>query len=474
MDVKTHLNNSLGDHKPMRDVSKDRFVRKKQWPYDGAPTIVYEQSNGVFIRIEDNTDYKANQVFQESPLDLSIRKDHYSEVPVRSFSSDPEIQQTVITGSTHNQQPSYAQTQPTNDPQVYDDDGVDIRTKQIEQDIQQSCPDVEQKVNIDPLCELQPVQQANLKLPTSNDTNELQSEVVMTPEQPQRTPLKQLMITPNAENLGTQQAHDSLAIAVPSTSYPCYEPVSPYDAAEPPPELTSGENISSAQLTTDLDDTSEPSLATNIPSTSYAQVPSFDIAGQAATQSDPASPTVQDIDASERHVEVRDINPVDASQAEATEKPISMRKNRKPPISYGTGFHCKICDQEFGKPGSLLQHLRVQHQETRPFRCDVCGKSYRTEPDMLKHRQNHDPSMKPYKCQDCEKTYRHLKDRDRHFAMHHGTPTYVCSIEGCLKPFVRNDHFLAHYKSHQNRSERKKRIEIENKLKELRRAPQKN
>nr|XP_019554729.2 zinc finger protein 8 [Aedes albopictus]XP_019554730.2 zinc finger protein 8 [Aedes albopictus] len=419
MDVKSHLTKSLWDQKHIRDVSEDKFVGEKQWPYNGAPTMLYEQSYEVSIKKEDNTD------FQESPLDLSIRKDHCSNiptvVPMPSFTSGTEIQQTVMAGCIHNQQWSSAQTPPNSDPQVYIIDFVEDNTKQIEEGIERYCPDVVQKIKTEPLYELQPVHQANLKLSPS----------------------------------------------------PCYAPISPYDAAEPPPRLTSGENIPSTQLAPDLIDASEPSSAYSIPSTSYVQVPSFDFVDLAATHSAPATPTVQDIDPSEVYT-VRETCPVDASQPQATKKPISKKRRRQ--IQYGSEFYCKICEKQFSRQSNLLQHLRLKHEEHRPFRCDICGKSYFTEQDMLGHRQNHDPSRKRHKCPSCEKSYRHMNDLDRHFATHHGTPTYVCEIEGCPKAFARRDHMLLHYETHKDQLDRLIAMtmlhkEKENKGKQMRRDP---
>ncbi|KXJ83334.1 hypothetical protein RP20_CCG006086 [Aedes albopictus] len=371
--------------------------------------MLYEQSYEVSIKKEDNTD------FQESPLDLRIRKDHCSNVPtvvpMPSFTSGTEIQETVMAGCIYNQQWSFAQTPPNSDPQVYIIDFVEDNTKQIEEGIERYCPDVVQKIKTEPLYELQPVHQANLKLSPS----------------------------------------------------PCYASISPYDAAEPHPRLTSGENIPSMQLASDLIDASEPSSAYSIPSTSYAQVPSFDFVDLAATHS--ASPTVQDIDPLEVYT-VWDIYPADASQPEATEKPIPRKRFRKLKIPYGTEFYCKICEKQFGRQGSLLQHWRLKHEETRPFRCDICGKRYLTEQDMLGHRQNHDPSKKRHKCQSCEKTYRYISDRERHFKLHHGTPSHVCVIEGCLMAFTRRDQLLSHYRTHNDR--------LENKGKQKRRKPRKH
>nr|XP_029710305.1 zinc finger protein Gfi-1b-like [Aedes albopictus] len=225
-----------------------------------------------------------------------------------------------------------------------------------------------------------------------------------------------MMITSDAESLGTQQVQDFPTIAAPSTTSTCNETTVPSDVAEPASEMTCAEYDSSVQLTFDDLVTLDPSSDYSMPSSSYAQVLSLPFCNQEATHPTLATPTVlQAIEPSVSHVQVP-----------APKKTIQKKKS----------------------PNS-----------TRPFRCTICGKSYLTEQDMLDHRRNHDPSMKPYKCQCCENSYRYAYDLDRHFKKQHGTMTYVCVIEGCPKAFTRRDRLKIHIKWHEGRIKRQRELD---------------
>ncbi|KXJ83332.1 hypothetical protein RP20_CCG006084 [Aedes albopictus] len=266
----------------------------------------------------------------------------------------------------------------------------------------------------------------------------------------QGTPVNQMMITSDAESLGTQQVQDFPTIAAPSTTSICNETISPSSAAKPAPEITYAEHFSSVQLTSDDLDTSNPSSAYSTPSSSYAQVPYLPFFNQAAMHPGLAAPTVQAIDPSASHVQVP-----------APNTPMQEKKSRKG-TSYDAEVHCNICNRKFAGQSNFRQHVHQKHhQGTRPFRCTICGKSYLTEQNMLEHRRNHDPSMKPYKCQSCEKSYRHVNDRVRHFERHHGTMPYVCVIEGCSKAFTRRDNLRRHLNWHEGQIRRQRNREEE-------------
>lgn len=496
------LLNSLWDEKPIREVNEDKLTEIHQWLLDGAPTGMHEESDKVAIKKDCDDIPKVEQKLKGSPMNKSdaVQKDQvaYSSVmltpdrsPLMSWHDNSEIPTVVpvpnfISSPAAMTPPNSSQTQLiTNDRQVYEINGVAVSVKNIAEDIQRNCHGVVQNIKIEPLHELQPVQQACLKPAPSQVVYELPNEVILAQSSSCMYAAPSHSTPPYAENLETQQVPDFLTIAVPSTGSSGYEPISPFDAAEPAPELT-------GELTFDWD-TVEHSLAYNLPSTSYAQVPPSTFCNQAATHPAQAAPTVQDIDPAESYVEVpsgyvlpaagnsivypvQEIYIVDALQSTANEKPIARKKPRKAQIAYDSGLSCNICGQQFGKQGSLQQHVRQKHQEDRPFRCDICGKSYLTEQDMVDHRVNHDPSMKRYKCQSCDNRYRHMKDRDRHFETHHGKPTHPCEIEGCPKAFARHDHMRAHLRSHENRNRREKekarlREEKENNRKQRGRKP---
>ncbi|KXJ83331.1 hypothetical protein RP20_CCG006083 [Aedes albopictus] len=488
--------NSLWDEKPTCDVRDDQLTGIKQWLLDGAPAVVQEQSDKVTVKKDENAILKLEQDLMESPVNKSdaTEKDQivYNRVvltpessssvwydyrnfstvdPVSSFVSNPSAE---MMGYTHNQLLG---------PQVYGIHGADASTKQIK-DVQQNYPGVVQNIKIEPLHELKPVQQACPKPAPSQVIYELPQTSSCMYVPGHRAPLNPLTISTNTENLETQQVQDFQAIAVPPTSSTCYEPISPFDSADPAPGMTCAEYFSSLQFATDDLGTAQPS------SGNYAQVPPFNSFGQAATHSDRAAPSVQNIDQSASYAEVPNgyvlpvagnnhVYPVqlEAPQPAETEKP--NKKSRKAQIPYGTEFYCNICDKTFGRQSSFQQHLLQKHQETRPFRCDICGKSYLTEKDLREHRQNHDSSMKPHKCHSCKKSYRHMKDRDRHYETHHGTPSHVCVIEGCTKAFARRDHMMAHVVSHENRLKReaeraKLRAEKQNNRKQRRCEPREN
>ncbi|XP_029736086.1 zinc finger and BTB domain-containing protein 42 [Aedes albopictus] len=423
------------NEKPTSDVSEDRLIEMKQWYDNEALTMAHEQSYNISIKKDDNATPKTVQVFEGSSVNSSdaiqgdqfaygsatltlvplppICYDNFSyvstRVPGQSFTPSPESQLAVIAGCTHNQPQSFIQTQPSSDLQV--------------------------------LHQLQPVQLVFLKPAPSQDMNELPNVAIVDQTPPcmyvpsQGTPVNQMMITSDAESLGTQQVQDFPTIAAPSTTSICSETISPSSAAEPAPGMTCAEYFSSVQLTFDDLDTSDPSSAYSMPSFSYAQVL------QAATHLTLAAQTVQAIDPSASHAQVPALK--------------TLIQEKKP---HSTEILCKICNRKFSGPANLSQHvLHRHHQGTRPFRCTICGKSYLTEQDMLDHRRNHDPSMKPYKCQSCEKRYRHGFDLDRHSEKHHGTMPYVCIIEGCPMAFSRRDHLKRHLDSHEGQSTKRQR-----------------
>nr|XP_019545856.2 Krueppel homolog 1 [Aedes albopictus] len=496
-----NLINSLWNENLISNISEHQLIGVNQWYYNGAPPMGRKQNDKVSIEKDGIAITKANPVLEESPGNLSdaIQKDQFTYssmsqhpetstpmwydylsdmetvVPVPSFTLSPESQPTVMASSTQNQSSSSAQTQSTSgDLQVYETNGADFRTKPIETDVHRNWSDVMQEDKIEHLHKLQPVQQAHLKPVSSPD---LLNEAIITQipscksTSSQRTPLNQLMTTPNVDNLRTQQVQDFPTIAAPSTTSTSNETISPFDAAEPAPGITCAEYFSSAQFTCDYLDELEPSLAYSMPSSSYTQMPSSPICYQVATHPAPVAPIVQAIIPSASNVQlpygyvlpavgnsnvypVREVYRIDTPQPTATEKSNSEKiyGNRK--IPYGTEIYCNICKLEFGRKSSFRQHVRQKHQETRPFRCNICGKTYLTERALREHRRNHDPRMKPHKCHSCEKSYRHMKDRDRHFETHHGTPSYVCVIEGCSKAFARRDHMMAHVVCHENRLKR--------------------
>lgn len=353
-------------------------------------------------------------------------------------------------GYTHNQPLSSVQTQSSIDIQVYEVNEVDDSPKQIGEDIRGYS--FGQTIEIKTFHELQPIQQASLEPEPDKEMYEFSNEAIMTQTSScmyapsQRTPVNQRMNIPNVDDLGTQQVQDFPTIAAPSMTSTCNEPTTLSFAAEPASGMTGAEYFSTAQLTPeDLE-----GLAYSMSSSDYAQVPSLSVA---------AAPTVEAIDQSVNHAQVPDGYVLPARGIISTaylvaEKSISRKRRRNAQISYGTDIYCSICNKEFGILSSLQNHMRIKHQETRPFRCNICGKTYLTEEDLCDHLWNHDPSMKRHKCQSCEKSYRYWKDCQRHFETHHGTPSYVCEIEGCSKAFTRRDHLMAHYGSHEKRRER--------------------
>ncbi|XP_062554656.1 uncharacterized protein LOC134219806 isoform X2 [Armigeres subalbatus] len=199
----------------------------------------------------------------------------------------------------------------------------------------------------------------------------------------------------------------------------------------------------------------EPIVETIVPSADYVQI---------------QNNYVVPLDGTVRTYPVKEIYRIDREETTPAEQPAQRKKPRKANINYGTEFYCKICCKEFGKRGSFQQHWRQKHEENRPFRCDTCGKTYLTERDLRVHKQNHDPNMKQWKCSECNNRYRHMKDRDRHYDTHHGTPAHACVIEGCEKAFARRDHMLAHLISHDNRTMRElKKAQVREEKEQIRR-----
>lgn len=435
--------------KPKREVSGDELVGINQWLLDGAPSTEHGESEEVPIRKDDNTVSEADLHLAERPAynrdtiqtdQIAHSSDLPTILPVPNAASSLTSQTTVMTGYTHNQPPSSVRTEPTYDPQVYARNSVIVSTKHIE-----------------PLREMQPVQHANLRSAPSQVMYELPRETIVnqTPSwkyavPSQRSPPNQRMITPNAENLGTQQLQGYPTIVVPSTSSSYYELKSPTDAAELAPGLTCAEYIPSAQPNSYLR-SSEPRLVYSIPSSSHAQ---------AAPHPAPAAPVVQDIypsdSSSYAHAANGHAHPAAGISIvySAVEKPSS----RKRPYSYGTGHNGNISEKKHDKQGGFQQPVPQQYQETRPFLCNICGTSYLTEQDMREHWQKHDPQMKRYEYESYENHQQTVKDRDRHFETHHGTSSHTCMIEGCPKTFARRDDMLVHYKCHEYRLIREREI----------------
>ncbi|XP_055543445.1 zinc finger protein OBI1-like [Wyeomyia smithii] len=132
---------------------------------------------------------------------------------------------------------------------------------------------------------------------------------------------------------------------------------------------------------------------------------------------------------------------------EVPQNELQSKPQRTAHITYGTELYCKQCNKEFGRKGSLQQHIRRFHASERPFRCGTCGKRFVTEEQLAKHKLRHDPKNRQFPCPQCEKSYAHVKDRDRHFDAHHGTPAHQCKY--CGKRFTRRDHLLAHEQAHE-------------------------
>jgi uncharacterized Zn-finger protein len=149
---------------------------------------------------------------------------------------------------------------------------------------------------------------------------------------------------------------------------------------------------------------------------------------------------------------------------------------------------CNVCGKSYAKKNTWMGHLRNHSgEEGRIFKCtyENCSKRFAQQNKLNVHLRIHsgvnifkfDSKIKiltfycfskerPYACKFCERTFIHYTDHKRHEYIHvrlisqvfrnlrnllsfqTGERPYKCSVDNCLRGFIKKSELTAHERTH--------------------------
>ncbi|XP_053663917.1 zinc finger protein ZFP2-like [Anopheles marshallii] len=114
---------------------------------------------------------------------------------------------------------------------------------------------------------------------------------------------------------------------------------------------------------------------------------------------------------------------------------------------------CQYCNDEFGKPSALLEHLIQKHpdeyeqsrEESRS--CSICGTTFNDMEKFLLHQDKHVlliVTAGGYQCGKCGKQLRYRSLAEKHLQSHSTERSFQCDIADCLKRYKLKVHLTRH------------------------------
>ncbi|KAF4518439.1 hypothetical protein B566_EDAN002093 [Ephemera danica] len=96
----------------------------------------------------------------------------------------------------------------------------------------------------------------------------------------------------------------------------------------------------------------------------------------------------------------------------------------------GIQFSCRVCPETFYSRVELKRHAcdMIKYH----FLCAHCGLRFQHKHEIVKHRMTHPRS---FECNDCGKKFKTLKSQQRHRAIYHEAPKFLCSECGTMFAF---------------------------------------
>lgn len=111
------------------------------------------------------------------------------------------------------------------------------------------------------------------------------------------------------------------------------------------------------------------------------------------------------------------VTPTEVRLTAESENTKKEEKEKKSRYSSGKQFTCNYCDKSWPAKYLLVEHIYT-HTGEKPYTCDICQTTFRQRSTLYTHKQSH------------------------------GEKTYLCTIEGCGRAFIRAEKLTSHLNVH--------------------------
>ncbi|GFS89816.1 zinc finger protein 91 [Nephila pilipes] len=106
-------------------------------------------------------------------------------------------------------------------------------------------------------------------------------------------------------------------------------------------------------------------------------------------------------------------------------------------------FACSVCDREFTRKSSFMQHERSHYKQL--LQCEWCHRNFERNSVLVKHQRIH-TGEKPYQCEGCLSYFRQKSQLVQHRKIHTGVKLHECEV--CKRRFGRKSLLVRHRRIH--------------------------
>ena len=114
-------------------------------------------------------------------------------------------------------------------------------------------------------------------------------------------------------------------------------------------------------------------------------------------------------------------------------------------IHSGSKYTCLQCGKKLASSGSLHNHKKSVHEESKRFECHVCFKGFALKQKLVNHVMSEHEGQKPFQCDQCDQGFIHKQSFEAHKRRHQGN---FLHCELCAKPFVDEGYLKKHMNWH--------------------------
>ena len=108
-------------------------------------------------------------------------------------------------------------------------------------------------------------------------------------------------------------------------------------------------------------------------------------------------------------------------------------------------FQCGACQQSYGDPAPLRQHMVNSHGRQVSARCALCVRVFKCVSYLVKHVK-HRTALRQHQCGSCSRAFKCVAHLRRHQRSHSGEKPYTCSF--CPAAFSHSTNLKNHIRTH--------------------------